>query len=283
MKLYIGPAGVPISCPKRGTIEGIKCVSELKLNLMEVQFVRGVKMKKEVAEEAREISKELGVKLTIHAPYYINLASERKEVIKKSIEEWIYKSAMLGDIMGAQFLVFHPASYGKRDPEEVFEIVKENLKKVLKKTSDFKIFIAPETTGKKGQFGSLDEIVRLVSEIKNKRLRFCLDFAHMHAREGGIFKRKKDFSSVFKRIHDELGEEYLKILHIHYSCIKYTEKGEREHLTLEAKDPDFSKFADALKDWKKYIEEINIVSESPNLEEDAIKMKKILKRKKVVQ
>lgn len=282
MKLFIGPAGVPISCPKGGTISGIKCVSELKLNLMEVQFVRGVRMKEEAAEEAEEIAKELNVRLTIHAPYYINLASERGEVIKKSIDEWIYKSAKLGDIMGAKFIVFHPAAYGKREPDEVFEIVKKNLKKALKKTEEFKVYLAPETTGKKGQFGSLDEIINLVREIKHKNLRFCLDFAHIHAREGGVFKTKKDFSNVFKKIFDELGEEYLKELHIHYSCIEYTEKGERAHLTLEAKEPDFNKFADALKEWKDYIKEINIVSESPNLEEDAIKMRNILKKKKVI-
>lgn len=283
MKVYIGPAGVPISCPKRGTLEGVKCVSELKLNLMEVQFVRGVRMKEEAAKETKEVSKELGVKLSVHAPYYINLASERKDVIKKSIENWIYNSARLADMMGAKFVVFHAAGYGKRDPEEVFEIVKKNLKKALRMVEDFKIYLAPETTGKKGQFGSLKEIIDLIKEIKHKKLRFCIDFAHIHAREGGIFRKKSDFSKVFEKIHEELGEKYLEELHIHYSCIEYTERGERAHLTLEAKEPDFERFADALKDWKNYIKELGIVSESPNLEEDALKMKRILKRKGVIK
>ncbi len=283
MKVYIGQAGVPISCKKRDTLSGIECTHELGLNLMEIQFVRRVGMKEEVMEQIREKAEELGVRLSIHAPYYINLASERKEVIKRSIEEWIFNSAKIGDKIGAKWIVFHPAAYGKRSPEETFDLVVKNLKKALEKIRKFKVYLCPETTGKKGQFGSFSEILKLVKRIKHPKLLFCLDFAHMHAREGGWFYSKKDYSKIFERIEKELGEKYLKTLHIHFSCIKYTERGEKEHLELKAKEPDFSKFAEALKEWEAEIEEINIVSESPILEKDAIKMKKILKRKGIIK
>ncbi len=285
MKVFIGPAGVPLSCPKSGTINGIKCVAELGLNLMEVQFVRSVRMKEEKAKEAGEIARELGVRLSVHAPYYINLASERKEVIERSVEDWLYKASKLGYLMGAKFIVFHPAAYGKREPEEVFEIVKKNVKRILRKLDeeDINVYLAPETMGKKGQFGSIDEIVNLVKEIRHPKLRFCLDFAHMHARDQGRFKEKKHFNEIFEKIYEELGEEYLKELHIHFSSIEYTEKGEKAHLPLEEKEPDFEILADVLKEWKGYIKELEIVSESPILEKDALLMKKILKRKRLLK
>jgi hypothetical protein len=40
---------------------------------MEVQFVRGVKMSESMAQKVAEVAKKRGVKLTAHAPYFINL------------------------------------------------------------------------------------------------------------------------------------------------------------------------------------------------------------------
>lgn len=62
MKIFLGPAGIPLSCEKRDTIEGIKTVNALGLNAMEIEFVHSVYMKKEVAEEAGRVAKEFGVR-----------------------------------------------------------------------------------------------------------------------------------------------------------------------------------------------------------------------------
>ena len=35
-KILLGPAGIPVSCKKRGIIEGIKTVKELGLQAMEI-------------------------------------------------------------------------------------------------------------------------------------------------------------------------------------------------------------------------------------------------------
>ncbi|PSN89793.1 endonuclease IV, partial [Candidatus Marsarchaeota G1 archaeon OSP_B] len=74
-KIYVGPAGVPISAKGGSTIDGIKTVRSLGLNAMEVEFVQGVRMSPEMAKEAGKVAKELNVRLSVHAPYFINLCS----------------------------------------------------------------------------------------------------------------------------------------------------------------------------------------------------------------
>ena len=75
--IKIGPAG----SSGLGNEEGIKEVSENKLDALEVEFTYGVKMSLEKAKSIGELAKSLKINLSIHAPYYINLASKEKEKI----------------------------------------------------------------------------------------------------------------------------------------------------------------------------------------------------------
>ncbi|HDD72591.1 MAG TPA: endonuclease IV, partial [Candidatus Aenigmarchaeota archaeon] len=80
--IKLGPAGSPES----STLEGISRVRELGLHCMEVQFSHGIKMGNMLAKRCGIEAKRLGIELSIHAPYYINLASEDEKKIKASIQ-----------------------------------------------------------------------------------------------------------------------------------------------------------------------------------------------------
>ena len=73
-KILLGPAGSPVS----STLDGIRKVKELGLQAMEVEFVRGIGMSNELAKKCGAAAKEENIQLSIHAPYYINLASPEK-------------------------------------------------------------------------------------------------------------------------------------------------------------------------------------------------------------
>jgi len=55
------------------SISGITRVCELGLGCMELEFVRGVKMGEKTARAVHEVAEKLGIRLSVHAPYYINL------------------------------------------------------------------------------------------------------------------------------------------------------------------------------------------------------------------
>lgn len=269
--MKFGTAGVPNCSKDRSTIGGIKTIKELGLDAMEVQFVRGVKMNEEKAKEVKMVADSLGVELSVHAPYYINLNAEEEKKVEDSIKRLI-DTIRVGGIF-ARNIVFHPGYYLKSSKERAYRRIRDNLKSVLEfiEQKGFKVELRPETTGKPTQFGDLDETLNLCQELG---LKPCIDFSHIHARMRGAMNSYEEFTSLLERVEDKLGKDAIKDLHIHVSGIEYGLKGEKRHLNL--KESDF-KFEDLLKALKDFNARGIIIIESPNLEEDAMMLKKIWK------
>lgn len=262
--IRIGTAGIPISCDGN-VIDGVKRVKELGLDAMELEFVRQVFLTEEKAMGVGKVAKELDVELSVHAPYYINLASLEKKKIGAS-KRRILKSARVGNAAGAKVVVFHPGYYSGRTPEETYPIIKDAIAGMREKLDGEgnKILLGLETTGKHKQFGTLDEILRISKEIKG--VVPVIDWAHMHARCNGCLKKQEDFAEIFKkvgRIH----------YHCHFSGIQYSEKGELKHLPIEESDIDYGLLA---KEIIRRKPDITLISESPNIEEDALRFKKLI-------
>lgn len=216
-------------------------------------------MNVESAKEVGSLAKKLGISLSIHAPYYINLASEEKQKIVDS-KKRLFDSCERGFYLGANYVVFHPAYYGKLSKEDCYEIVKREILDVqdaLKESGYENVKLCPETTGKASQFGDIDELVRLSKEIK---CGLCVDFAHIYARNLG----KIDYDYVCKLIKN------VKCLTSHFTGIVYGPKGERHHTFTE---PERAR--ELLTYLKKYKINIRIINESPKPVEDALMMKKI--------
>ncbi|WP_319509005.1 TIM barrel protein [uncultured Methanolobus sp.] len=268
-KLLFGTAGTPKSSKKRNSISGIERVHELGLGCMELEFVRGVKMREGTAREVHGISEKEDISLSVHAPYYINLNSAEPEKIDASIER-IYTSARIGNLCGARNIVFHPAYYHKDAPEKVYERVHRLLKLLISRLKDegIEVILRPETTGKATQFGSLKENVRLGCEIDN--MLPCIDFAHLHARSNGAENSYEEFASILELVEDELGREGLDDMHMHVSGIEYSEKGERNHLNLDDSDLEYAELMRSLKDFK--VKGL-LICESPDNEGDALLLK----------
>ncbi len=266
MKILLGPAGIP-TCARGGIIEGIKKVKELGLDAMEVEFTHGIHMKNDLAKKVFEVREETGVKLSVHAPYFINLASQDPQKIKAS-KQRILQSCERAHYMGASPVVFHPGYYGSYTPQETYEIIKEGILDIIDKIQErgWKVKLAPETTGKVSQFGTLEELGMLLKEIGTRHCTLCLDFAHMWARYQG----KVNYKEVLKKIKS------LKIrhLHSHFSQIEFTERGEKRHLTFEETmdNPPVKEICREILNSK---QDITIISESPVLEVDSLNMKKI--------
>ncbi|MEZ5334547.1 MAG: TIM barrel protein [Methanolobus sp.] len=134
---------------------------------------------------------------------------------------------------------------------------------------EIEVILRPETTGKGTQFGSLEENVRLGTEINN--VLPCIDFAHLHARSNGAENSYREFSATLEFIENELGREGLDDMHMHVSGIEYGEKGERNHLNLDESDLQYTELMQALKDFK--VKGL-LICESPHNEGDALLMKK---------
>jgi len=271
LKIRFGPAGKPLGF-KGDIVKVPSYLHEIGLKALEVQQVRQINIKKDRALEIKKAAEENNVLLSLHAPYAINFSSEKEEIIEAS-KQRLLKALEVAHWLDAYIVVFHPGYYGSRKPREALEIAIEAIKDVARiaKRKRLRPLIGPETMGKKSQLGSLDEIIDMVKEIPNSKP--VLDLPHIHAREGGILNTRKDYEKIFERLEDELGKKAFNPLHIHFTKIEYSEKGERRHHAFgEGYGPRFIPLAEILVEQEI---EATIISESPILEQDAIKMKKI--------
>ncbi len=269
--LLFGTAGIPLSSNPRTTGDGIRHVKKLGLGAMELEFVRSVNITKEKAPEIKRIAEENSIVLTCHAPYFINLNSLEKAKIKASIER-ILNSARIANLCGGYSVCFHSGFYMGMDSKRVYDTVKHNMKEIVStlKTENNGIWVRPETTGKETQFGNVDEILQLSQELDN--VMPCVDFAHFHARTNGKYNTYQEFAGILEAIEKKLGKKGLENMHIHITGIAYGPKGEKNHLTLEESDLKYEELLKVLKDFK--VKGI-VISESPNIEEDAMLMKRV--------
>jgi len=263
--LLFGTAGIPRSTKIKSTQSGIERIAELGLGCMEIEFVQGVRMSEAGARLVAETAAKTGVKLSAHAPYFINFNAHEPEKIKAS-QERLLQTARIAWLCGAESIVFHAAFYLGDSPEKVYNTVKKHLRETLTqlKEENNQVWIRPETMGKHSQFGTVEEILNLCAELEG--LAPCIDFAHWHARTGG-FNSYREFTSILLQIEEKLGRAALDNMHIHVSGIAYGGKGEIKHLTLKESDFQYAELLKALRDYD--VKGI-IICESPNLEEDTL-------------
>jgi deoxyribonuclease-4 len=265
-ELLFGTGGVPLSTESRSTEAGIERIAELGLGCMEVEFVQGVRMSPEVAVPVGELAARKKIALTAHGPYFVNLNAVEPQKVHMS-KERILQTARIAALFGARSITFHAAFYLKNTPAETYAVVKRHLQEVvntLRKEGN-KVTISPEVTGKPSQFGTLEELLQLSSEIEGVAL--CIDFSHWHARTGKA-NSYQEFLAMLDQVEKKLGRRGLDNMHIHLSGIAYGNKGEIKHLMLPDSDLRYAELLKALKERK--AKGVVICESVPYLEQDAL-------------
>ncbi len=253
--IKVGPAG----SEGKGNLEGVKKVARMGLDCMEVEFTYGVRMHIEEAERVGALAKAKGILLSVHAPYYINLASDEKEKVIAS-KKRILDSCERAHALGAQNVVFHAGFYQKKTADKTYDLIKKAILEIQDDISKkkWKVALCPEITGKPSQFGSLEEILRLMKETG---CGITVDFSHLFARQQGQI----DYAEILKALP--------KKFHAHFSGIEYGDKGERKHIVTEKKF--FEPLATELVKRKL---EVTLINESPQPFKDAAMMKRVLQK-----
>jgi deoxyribonuclease-4 len=265
-ELLFGTGGPPLSSQKpRTAANGIKRVAELGLGCMELEFVYGVRMGEAEAYDVAGLARRLKVRLTAHAPYYINLNAKDNDILVSS-QDRLMKTARIAGLCGAADVTFHAAFYMKDDPLSVFGLVRRLLTGIVAEVrkENRNVVLRPELMGKISQFGSLEELLNLCSEVEG--LAPCIDFAHLHARTGK-YNSYYEFKGALGQVEKKLGRTALDNMHLHVSGINYNSKsGEIMHLNLRESDFRYEELLQALKEMDV---KGNLICESPNLEDDA--------------
>lgn len=252
--IFFGPAGNADNFYKQGykhTADAPEYLNKIGLNAYEYQCGRGVRVNEQSALVLKQNAEKFGVRLSLHAPYFISLSSVEEEKRKKSVD-YILQSARAAKLMGADRIIVHSGSCSKITREEALALAKETLTwayDALKNEHLENIHVCPETMGKINQLGTLEEVAQLCTVSEN--FVPCIDFGHLNARTLGSIKTYDDYKAVLDHLENVLGTERARNFHSHFSKIEYTTGGEKRHLTFADTvfGPDFDPLAQLLVDY----------------------------------
>ena len=234
MSATFGPAGNAESFPYKSSVDAPRWLNELGLDCYEYQCGKGVRVKEDTAVALGRQAQEHGVALSLHAPYFINLANPDPESQEKTIG-YITSSCLVADQMGATRVVIHSGALMKRTREEAMNIALPFLKEIVAVCEDQgfgHITLCPETMGKINQLGDLDEVLRLCQV--HESLIPCVDFGHLYARSLGKDEGAEAVERMLSRMESELGTDRASRFHSHFSHIEFTPNGgEKCHRTFD--------------------------------------------------
>jgi len=276
-----GPAGVPPSfrIVKAGLSDVPKLLQQEGLDAFEYEAVRwGRKpqIRREDAEQLGRAAKENDVWLSLHGSYFINFCGNKR--IVEASKERLIACAVAAEWMKAHVVVFHPGFYGGNSAKQAFDKCLKALEETIETLHSLgirNVKLGPETMGRRFQLGSLDEVMRLCEKIDQTQL--VIDWSHLHARGQGQLRTVGDFRSIVERVEARLGREAVENMHCHFTKIEFNRNGEKRHHILEERryGPEFEMLAKVVSEFK--LKPV-IISESPILDIDAMRMRDILQR-----
>ena len=277
MSAKFGPAGNAESFPYKSSVDAPKWLREIGLDCYEYQCGKGVNVGEATARKIGVAAVEQGITLSLHAPYFINLANPDPESLQKTIG-YITSACLAADWMGANRVIIHSGALMKRTRREAQEIALRSIKEVVRACGEAgfgHITLCPETMGKINQLGDLDEVLELCTV--DERLIPCVDFGHLYARSLGVDDGAEAYCRMLDRMKEVLGEERASRFHSHFSHIEFTPGGgEKCHRTFDSDGgygPDWAPLAAevARRGWSP-----TFICESAGTQaEDALTMKRI--------
>lgn len=280
MSAKFGPAGNAENFPYKSSADAPRWLGELGLDCYEYQCGKGVHVGEETARKVGKEAREHDIALSLHAPYFINLANPDPEALSKTIG-YITGACLVADQMGAGRVVIHSGALMKRSRREALDIALGSIREVIRACDDAgfgHIALCPETMGKINQLGDLDEVLELCQV--DRRLIPCVDFGHLYARTLGELDGREAMESILDRIQGALGEERASVFHSHFSHIEFTPNGgEKCHRTF-ADDggygPDWRPLAQAVaaRGWSPTF----ICESAGSQAEDALAMREVYRQ-----
>ena len=233
MSAIFGPAGNAENFPYKSSADAPRWLKEIGLDCYEYQCGKGIHVGEATARKVGQAAEKHGIVLSLHAPYFINLANPDPEALQKTIG-YITGACLVADQMGARRVIIHSGALMKRSRREAQDIALKSIREVLRACDDMgfsHMTLCPETMGKINQLGDLDEVLELCTV--DERLIPCVDFGHLYARSLGADDGAEAYGRMLDRMEEVLGADRARRFHSHFSHIQFTPGGgEKCHRTF---------------------------------------------------
>ncbi len=212
----------------QSSVDAPRWLSKLGLSAYEISFGRGIRMTDKTAQIIGAQAAAHNIRISVHAPYYINLANLAN--LEKNYH-YIKRSLELLMLMGGDHLVVHTGCQMQMTRTEALQHCHESLQIILarlQKDGFEHFWLCLETMGKYTQIGNLDEISDLCA-LDPQHLMPTVDLGHMNCLAQG----QLDLPQIFTQL------KTFPQVHFHISFIQFNAKGEIRHVTLANQEYGF--------------------------------------------
>ena len=233
--IRFGTAGTSDSFAAQGyksSLDVPEYTAKMGLNAFEYQCGRGVRLGLDKAARMAALAAERDILFSVHAPYYISMSSLEEEKRLNSVR-YLLQSAEVCRALGGRRIIFHSGSCGRQSREAALEKALDTMRRAVETLDEAgygDMTLCPETMGKIGQLGTLDEVLALCGV--DERITPCIDFGHLNARTLGGIQSKADYAVLLDRLGEALGDERAQRFHVHFSRIEFSAGGEKRHWTF---------------------------------------------------
>lgn len=178
-------------------------------------------IKTEVIERFKSNDKEYGIGPNfVHGSYLINLGAESSEHLEKSIT-WLRYGLKSCGKLGIQGVIFHIGSHKGNGFDHIKVQVAESIKKILSTTPDHVQLILETSAGAGGNIGgTFEQLGELIKLADDKRVRVCLDTAHVFA-SGVDLRKVEDVEKAVKDFDNAVGLNKLVVIHANDSKVDF--------------------------------------------------------------
>jgi len=225
---HVSIAGGIHKAPKRAHEAGCEC---LQIFSRSPRGGKAPPLTEEVVQGFKEECENHGISNSyIHVPYYINLASEKKE-LRENSASIISEDLQRGTKLGVHSVVFHPGSARDGSREEAVARVVEGVRYIVEST-EFTPYLLIENTAGQGTIigDTFEELALILSRVRHPNVGVCLDTAHLLA-SGYDIRTIEAFDEMLDRFDAVVGLEKLKLFHANDSKVGLGERKDRhEHI-----------------------------------------------------
>lgn len=169
----------------------------------------------------------------IHGIYLINLATDNLVSLAKAIE-WLSYSLNTASSLGIKGTIFHLGSGKDKSFADCLPQVTHAIKTILQKSEGADL-ILENCAGAGNLIGdSLWQLAQIIEQVKNPRLKVCLDTQHLFA--SGLDIRETDqVDQLLAEFNSSIGLENLVAIHINDSKVEFASKRDRHENIGEGK------------------------------------------------
>ncbi len=213
---HMSIAGGVSNAPTRANAVGARSVQVFTKNN---NRWKGVPLTTEEIAGFEKNKKEYGVDVfASHDCYLINLASQDKEIMRKSAEAFLDEIDR-ADALNIPCLVFHPGAHLGNGEDDGIERIVESLNSALEKRPDSRVTLTLETTAGQGttlghRFEHLGRIMEKVD--KPERFGVCVDTCHIFA-AGYEINTPEGYEKTFEEFDRIVGIDKIKMFHVNDS------------------------------------------------------------------